>query len=109
MIERKIEEKVAMRDLHTTSLLLFALSLLLCIKMSENEYKLVVLGSGGVGKSALTIRFVTDNFLDEYDPTIEDRCVSSSCGCSSCVCYSKIRIWCEFVRTMKIQEEACKG
>jgi len=37
-----------------------------------NEYKLVVLGGGGVGKSALTIRLVTDNFLDEYDPTIED-------------------------------------
>lgn len=36
------------------------------------EHKLVVLGSGGVGKSALTIRFVTDSFLDEYDPTIED-------------------------------------
>jgi GTPase KRas protein len=36
------------------------------------EYKLVVLGAGGVGKSALTIRLVTDNFLDEYDPTIED-------------------------------------
>jgi len=39
---------------------------------SENEYKIVVLGGGGVGKSALTIRLVTDNFLDEYDPTIED-------------------------------------
>jgi GTPase KRas protein len=36
------------------------------------EYKLVVMGSGGVGKSALTIRLVTDNFLAEYDPTIED-------------------------------------
>jgi len=36
------------------------------------EYKVVVLGGGGVGKSALTIRLVTDNFLDEYDPTIED-------------------------------------
>jgi len=32
----------------------------------------VVLGGGGVGKSALTIRLVTDNFLEEYDPTIED-------------------------------------
>jgi len=42
--------------------------------MSEQtpEYKIVVLGGGGVGKSALTIRLVTDNFLDEYDPTIED-------------------------------------
>jgi len=36
------------------------------------EHKLVVLGSGGVGKSALTVRFVTDNFIDEHDPTIED-------------------------------------
>uniref|UniRef100_M4BHB5 Uncharacterized protein n=2 Tax=Peronosporaceae TaxID=4777 RepID=M4BHB5_HYAAE len=41
--------------------------------MCDNkEYKLVVLGSGGVGKSALTIRLVTDNFLEDYDPTIED-------------------------------------
>jgi GTPase SAR1 family protein len=36
------------------------------------EYKMVVLGSGAVGKSALTIRLVTQNFLKEYDPTIED-------------------------------------
>jgi len=36
------------------------------------EYKIVVLGSGTVGKSALTLRLVTDNFLEEYDPTIED-------------------------------------
>lgn len=33
---------------------------------SGMEYKLVVLGGGGVGKSALTIRLVTDNFLAEY-------------------------------------------
>mmetsp|Transcript_86880 Transcript_86880/g.106561 ORF Transcript_86880/g.106561 Transcript_86880/m.106561 type:complete len:198 (+) Transcript_86880:85-678(+) len=38
----------------------------------DQDYKIVVLGGGGVGKSALTIRLVTDNFLDEYDPTIED-------------------------------------
>eukprot|EP00339_Tiarina_fusa_P023891 CAMPEP_0117035796 /NCGR_PEP_ID=MMETSP0472-20121206/25401_1 /TAXON_ID=693140 ORGANISM="Tiarina fusus, Strain LIS" /NCGR_SAMPLE_ID=MMETSP0472 /ASSEMBLY_ACC=CAM_ASM_000603 /LENGTH=175 /DNA_ID=CAMNT_0004745373 /DNA_START=8 /DNA_END=531 /DNA_ORIENTATION=- len=36
------------------------------------EYKLVVLGSGGVGKSALTIQFIQQRFIDEYDPTIED-------------------------------------
>jgi len=40
--------------------------------MAQSEYKITVLGGGGVGKSALTIRLVTDNFLDEYDPTIED-------------------------------------
>eukprot|EP00485_Elphidium_margaritaceum_P012629 CAMPEP_0202698818 /NCGR_PEP_ID=MMETSP1385-20130828/12053_1 /ASSEMBLY_ACC=CAM_ASM_000861 /TAXON_ID=933848 /ORGANISM="Elphidium margaritaceum" /LENGTH=196 /DNA_ID=CAMNT_0049355613 /DNA_START=49 /DNA_END=639 /DNA_ORIENTATION=- len=35
-------------------------------------YKVVVLGEGAVGKSTLTIRLLTENFLDEYDPTIED-------------------------------------
>lgn len=36
------------------------------------EYKLVVVGGGGVGKSALTIQMVQSHFVDEYDPTIED-------------------------------------
>ncbi|KAJ5078305.1 ras-like protein rasd [Anaeramoeba ignava] len=36
------------------------------------EYKLVVVGGGGVGKSALTIQLVQSHFVDEYDPTIED-------------------------------------
>jgi small GTP-binding protein len=31
-----------------------------------------VLGSGGVGKSALTLRFVRDFFVQDWDPTIED-------------------------------------
>uniref|UniRef100_A0A7S4KJT7 small monomeric GTPase n=1 Tax=Paramoeba aestuarina TaxID=180227 RepID=A0A7S4KJT7_9EUKA len=36
------------------------------------EYKLVVVGGGGVGKSALTIQLLQNYFVDEYDPTIED-------------------------------------
>jgi small GTP-binding protein len=36
------------------------------------EYKIVVVGSGGVGKSALTIQFIQSHFVEEYDPTIED-------------------------------------
>ncbi|EFA85399.1 Ras GTPase [Heterostelium album PN500] len=37
-----------------------------------NSIKLVVLGSGCVGKSSLTIRYVHNEFIDKYDPTIED-------------------------------------
>lgn len=36
------------------------------------EYKLVVVGAGGVGKSALTLQLIQSHFMDEYDPTIED-------------------------------------
>ena len=36
------------------------------------EFKVVVLGSGGVGKSALTVKFVSGMFIERYDPTIED-------------------------------------
>lgn len=40
--------------------------------MAQNEYKITVLGAGGVGKSALTIRLITGTFEANYDPTIED-------------------------------------
>ncbi|KAK2718712.1 ras-like protein 2 [Artemia franciscana] len=47
--------------------------------MSKNDrnsyaqtYKLVVVGGGGVGKSALTIQFIQSYFVTDYDPTIED-------------------------------------
>ncbi|ESO05381.1 hypothetical protein HELRODRAFT_156884 [Helobdella robusta] len=36
------------------------------------ELKAVVLGSGGVGKSALTVKFVSGKFIERYDPTVED-------------------------------------
>ncbi|KAN0036620.1 hypothetical protein ACTFIV_001922 [Dictyostelium citrinum] len=35
-------------------------------------YKVVVMGSGGVGKSAIIIQFIQNHFVEEYDPTIED-------------------------------------
>jgi Ras-related protein Rap-1B len=40
--------------------------------MLTTEYKLVVLGAGGVGKSALTVQYVQNIYIESYDPTIED-------------------------------------
>ncbi|KAM3443354.1 hypothetical protein MY4824_000657 [Beauveria thailandica] len=42
------------------------------IRRFMREYKLVVVGGGGVGKSCLTIQLIQSHFVDEYDPTIED-------------------------------------
>jgi GTPase KRas protein len=36
------------------------------------EYKCVLCGAGGVGKSALVIQYIQQHFIDEYDPTVED-------------------------------------
>ena len=44
------------------------------------EYKLVVVGGGGVGKSCITIQLIQSHFVDEYDPTIEGESV---CGLRS--------------------------
>merc|ERR1712130_369167 len=38
----------------------------------DAKYSLFVLGPGGVGKTSLTIRFLSDTFTVEYEPTIED-------------------------------------
>lgn len=68
-----------------------AVNLTFCVQAQFlREYKLVVVGGGGmcarflgkrvrdlhrvligVGKSALTIQFIQSHFVDEYDPTIE--------------------------------------
>ena len=37
-----------------------------------NTCSLCLMGTGGVGKSALTLQFVQGQFISNYDPTIED-------------------------------------
>lgn len=44
----------------------------LCPANGQETLYVSVLGSGGVGKSALTLRFVRDYFVKDWDPTIED-------------------------------------
>lgn len=36
------------------------------------EYRVVVMGLGYVGKSAMTVRLMNGKFIEKYDPTIED-------------------------------------
>ena len=40
--------------------------------IEDKQYKVVMLGSGAVGKSAITVQMVSNHFLSSYDPTIED-------------------------------------
>lgn len=40
--------------------------------MSNNSYKIIIVGSGGVGKSALTLQFMYDEFVEDYEPTKAD-------------------------------------
>ncbi|WPK26357.1 hypothetical protein PUMCH_003710 [Australozyma saopauloensis] len=39
---------------------------------NRSDYKIVVLGAGGVGKSSVTVQFVQGVYVESYDPTIED-------------------------------------
>lgn len=68
------------------------------------EYKIVVLGSGGVGKSALTVQFVQGVFVEKYDPTIEDsyrkqvevdgqQCMLEILDTAGTVSIFRIRVW----------------
>jgi len=38
-----------------------------------STYHIVILGTGGVGKSSIVLRFTSDDFVEGYDPTIEDK------------------------------------
>jgi len=41
-------------------------------KKGVQEHKIIVVGAGGAGKSALTQMFMYGNFVEEYDPTTAD-------------------------------------
>ncbi|KAJ3437483.1 ras-like protein [Anaeramoeba flamelloides] len=42
--------------------------------MSTQEvHKIVLVGGGAVGKTALSFRFIQGKFVEDYDPTIEER------------------------------------
>mmetsp|Transcript_397 Transcript_397/g.518 ORF Transcript_397/g.518 Transcript_397/m.518 type:complete len:199 (-) Transcript_397:310-906(-) len=41
-------------------------------KSNYPEHKVIVVGAGGAGKSALTQMFMYGNFVEEYDPTTAD-------------------------------------
>lgn len=36
------------------------------------EYKCVIFGGGATGKSALTIQFILNHFIELYDPSIKN-------------------------------------
>eukprot|EP01091_Cochliopodium_minus_P010626 TRINITY_DN2856_c0_g1_i1.p1 TRINITY_DN2856_c0_g1~~TRINITY_DN2856_c0_g1_i1.p1 ORF type:complete len:215 (-),score=50.28 TRINITY_DN2856_c0_g1_i1:14-568(-) len=40
--------------------------------MTTNKTQIIVMGSGGVGKSAIVVQYVQGVFIKVYDPTIED-------------------------------------
>ena len=57
------------------------------------EYKLVVVGAGGVGKSALTIQLIQNHFVDEYDPTIEVKKLCVWMSITICMVLCVLLIW----------------
>ena len=42
------------------------------LSLPRTVFRVVVLGSGGVGKSSLISRFTDDGFAEEYTPTVEE-------------------------------------
>ena len=72
------------------------------------RYRIVVLGDGGVGKSALTLQYVQHNFIDYHDPTIEDayqqRTVIDSEPCLLDILDTAGQVWILFVALSMIDK-----
>ncbi|ODQ66864.1 ras-domain-containing protein [Nadsonia fulvescens var. elongata DSM 6958] len=45
--------------------------------VEEATGRILILGDGGTGKSCITLQLVRNRWIDEYDPTIEDRYVTT--------------------------------
>jgi len=55
----------------------------------SNDYRVVVFGAGGVGKSSLVLRFIKGTFRDTYIPTVEDT-YRQVISCDKSVCTLQI-------------------
>ncbi|XP_016316598.1 GTP-binding protein Di-Ras1a [Sinocyclocheilus anshuiensis] len=55
----------------------------------SNDYRVVVFGAGGVGKSSLVLRFIKGTFRDTYIPTVEDT-YRQVISCDKSVCTLEI-------------------
>ncbi|NXF89361.1 DIRA2 protein, partial [Eubucco bourcierii] len=55
----------------------------------SNDYRVVVFGAAGVGKSSLVLRFVKGTFRDTYIPTVEDT-YRQVISCDKSVCTLQI-------------------
>ena len=73
----------------------------------SSDYKIVVVGEGGVGKSALTIQLLQNEFLEDYDPTIEDNYIKQvvidskqrfNSLCLYCKCKERLTVQCRHSR-----------
>lgn len=68
------------------------------------RYRLVVVGDGGVGKSAITIQYFQKLFVTNYDPTIEDSYIQHAViDGELCILDGKLKVLCEFF----IYEHCC--
>jgi len=54
-----------------------------------DNWRVAVLGDGGVGKTALAVQFTLNCFVETYDPTIEDAYrKTTGCGQPHVLCRS---------------------
>lgn len=70
-----------------------------------SEYKFVVLGHGGAGKTSLVTQFVANHFVDEYDPYFGAYAYPSYIG--ELVSTLSIYVEDNFRKSVTIDDESC--